>query len=157
MIKFNFNNFIMCRLNKQKQLSVTNMPIEKPKILIIDDDILIRKSMKIMLNYILLKYKLDYEIIEGEDGSDLIDFVMNDTDNSVSIIFTDENMNLIEGSEAISTIKNIKNFNSIKVISITSLEDEFSKSRILSCGADRVLTKPADRYILEEIITNYLT
>jgi DNA-binding NarL/FixJ family response regulator len=60
-------------------------------------------------------------------------------------------MSDVEGSEAIYSIKGIKDLNSIKVISITSLEDEESVKRILQCGADRVCKKPANIPLLEEI------
>jgi hypothetical protein len=36
--------------------------------------------MKRMVSQCLKKFNLDYEIIEGEDGSDLIDLVNDDTE-----------------------------------------------------------------------------
>ena len=146
----------MCRLIKQRQIKLDHSTIEKEKVLIVDDDYIIRNSMKNMINYILKKNSLDFDVLEAEDGSEMIDLVMNDIDNSIKIIFTDENMNFIEGSEAISKIISIKSTNEIKIISVTSLSDEVSISRILTCGADMVLPKPANKTLLEEVITNIL-
>jgi response regulator RpfG family c-di-GMP phosphodiesterase len=112
--------------------------------------------MRIIITNLLLKYKLNYDILEGEDGSDLINLVLDDTENLIKIIFTDENMTEIEGSDAIRAIKEIKENNCIKIISITSLEDEHSVSKIIQCGADRVLRKPANRVVLEEVFSHYL-
>jgi response regulator RpfG family c-di-GMP phosphodiesterase len=141
----------MCKITKQKRISIDPLSEDNEKILIIDDDSLIRKSMKRMVSHCLRKFNLDYEIIEGEDGSDMINLVNDDTENLIRLIFTDENMNDVEGSEAITSIKRIKDLNSIKIISITSLEDEESVSRILGCGADRVCKKPASVPLLEDI------
>jgi response regulator RpfG family c-di-GMP phosphodiesterase len=141
----------MCRITKQRRISIDKLQAEQEKILIVDDDILIRNSMKRMVSQCLRKFNLNYEIIEGEDGSDLINLVNDDTENLIRLIFTDENMSDVEGSEAINSIKGIKECNSIKIISITSLEDEESVARILQCGADKVCKKPANIPLLEEI------
>jgi CheY-like chemotaxis protein len=146
----------MCRITKYRQISIDPLPHEREKILIVDDDILIRRSMQRLVAQCLTKFKLNYEIIEGEDGSDLINLVNDDTENLIRFIFTDENMKEIEGSQAIYSIRGIKERNSIKIISITSLEDEQSVRRILACGADRVLKKPASSKNLDEIFKYYV-
>jgi response regulator RpfG family c-di-GMP phosphodiesterase len=112
--------------------------------------------MRTTITNIMLKHKLNYDILEGEDGSDLINLVLDDTENLIKIIFTDENMTEIEGSDAIRAIKKIKEKNCIKIISITSLEDEHSVSKVMKCGADRVLRKPANKMVLEEVFSHYL-
>jgi CheY-like chemotaxis protein len=139
----------------QSSLQIDNIT-KKDKILVVDDDKLIRDNMKRMLGYIAGKLNLDYEIIEGSDGVDLVNMVLDDTKNLIKFIFTDENMTELDGSEAISRVKDIKITNCIKVISITSLDDVYSVQRILDCGADRVLQKPARRTIVEEILKSYL-
>jgi CheY-like chemotaxis protein len=147
---------VMCKVLNQRRISINKLSEEREKILVIDDDILIRKSMVRIISHCLVKFKLNYEILEGEDGSDLINLVNDDTDNLIRLIFTDENMKEVEGSEAITSIRGIKDLNSIKIISITSLEDEESVARILGCGADRVLKKPATVLIIEEIFRCYV-
>jgi CheY-like chemotaxis protein len=140
----------MCKLLNQSKLRKVSLT-EKEKILVIDDDPLIRNNMLKMLKSIVRKYNMDYEILEGDDGAELINLVQDDSENLIRLIFTDENMTKVEGSEAINTIREIKQKNLIKVVSITSLEDDLSVQRILRCGVDRVLKKPATRRILEYI------
>jgi CheY-like chemotaxis protein len=127
---------------------------ENAKILVIDDDPIIRNNMLKMLKNIVRKYNLNYDILEGNDGGELINLVQDDTENLIKLIFTDENMTKVEGSEAISTILEIKLKNQIIVVSITSLEDDLSIQRILKSGADRVLKKPVHRRVLEDICRN---
>jgi CheY-like chemotaxis protein len=145
----------MCKLFTRSKLKKVTFK-EKKKILVIDDDPMIRNNMLKMLKSIVRKHKLDYEIVEGDDGSELIDLVHDDSENLIRLIFTDENMTKVEGSEAISTIREIKLTNHIKVVSITSLEDDLSVQRILKCGADKVLKKPAARRVLEEVCQTLL-
>jgi CheY-like chemotaxis protein len=136
-----------------RKASVTQ---DKSKILVIDDDPLIRNNMLKLTRRMLRRYSLDYDIVEGSDGSDLIDLVMDDAENLIKLIFTDENMTSVEGSDAIAAIKEIKQKNCIKIVSITSLEDEISVMRILRCGADRVLRKPASMTTLDEVFKTFL-
>jgi CheY-like chemotaxis protein len=137
----------------QSAVQIENIKI---KILVVDDDKLIRDNMKRMLGCIVNKLKLDYEIVEGTDGTDLVNMVIDDNENLIKVIFTDENMTELDGSVAISRIRNLKTTNYIKIISITSLDDTHSIQRILECGADKVLQKPARRIVLEDILKNYL-
>ncbi len=127
-----------------------------PKILIIDDDYLIRKSLRIIISEFLKKSGLIYQILEGSDGSEMIDLVMKDTDNSVKLIFIDENMPSIEGSKAISKILEIKRNNGVKIISVTSLQDSNSIEKIINSGADVVVNKPAHRKVIENMLLEFL-
>jgi CheY-like chemotaxis protein len=145
----------MCKLNAHNKISVNEQP-ERAKILVIDDDQLIRDNMKRLLSGVVRKFNLDIDIIEGSDGLDLVDLVNDDTENLIRLIFTDENMAQLDGSEAIRRIREIKKMNNIKVISITSLDDLISVQRILESGADKVLTKPARRVQLEDLVKTYL-
>jgi DNA-binding NarL/FixJ family response regulator len=146
----------MCKLlfsNKLRKASLNN---DKSKILVIDDDPLIRNNMLKLIKIMLRRFGMDYDIVEGSDGRDLIHLVMDDAENLIKLIFTDENMTSVEGSEAITVIKEIKQRNCIKIISITSLEDENSVKRILKCGADMVLKKPASMATLDEVFKTLL-
>jgi DNA-binding NarL/FixJ family response regulator len=128
----------------------------KEKILIIDDDNIIRSTIKSIVQKTLFKLKLDYDILEGCDGEDMIRLVVNDQDGTIKVIFTDENMKFIEGSQAILAIRDIKQRNEIKVVSITSLDDDYSIMNILNCGADKVIQKPAQKVLIEELLKIYL-
>jgi YesN/AraC family two-component response regulator len=132
------------------------LPSEKPKILIIDDDQIIRISLHYMINKILVSFNLDYDIIEGNDGHDLIDYVNDDIDNNIKIIFTDENMPLCEGSDAIKLVNNILEIYRIKVISLTSIDDFDYIEKILKCGVNEVISKPLHMKTLERVMRHYI-
>jgi DNA-binding NarL/FixJ family response regulator len=128
----------------------------RKQVLIIDDDPITLSSIRsIVTNYINRK-GLNFEILEGTDGSDLIKHVKEDKENRIKLILTDENMSNIEGSEAILAIKDLKESNDIKVVSITSMDDLASIERIINCGADEVYTKPVNKYMLESVLKFYL-
>ena len=127
-----------------------------PKILIIDDDIVIRNTMRLIISHFLIKSGLNYLILEGSDGSDLIDYVTDDIDNNIKLIFTDENLPSIDGSKAISKILDIKRKKGIKIVSLTSLEDSESIEKIINSGADFVINKPAHRKLIEEMLFEFL-
>jgi DNA-binding NarL/FixJ family response regulator len=146
----------MCKLSIPAKLDINKGTLERLQILIIDDDPLIRSNIRKIIKGIINKFNLEFDIIEGCDGNDTINLVMDDTENLIRIIFTDENMAEVEGSEAISEIRDIKESNAIKIVSITSLEDEGSVMKILKSGADKVLTKPASKVVIEEILRGYL-
>ena len=121
----------------------------KKKILLIDDHKFIRNNIKNMLSkYIHLKnLSHEFEIIEGSDGVDILYEVISDQsiNNLIKCIFTDENMEFLNGSEAIEIIKKFEKKNKIKKIPIaciTAFEDEYSFDLIYNSGADFVITKP---------------
>jgi PleD family two-component response regulator len=128
----------------------------KPKILIIDDDNIIRSSMHCMIKKISKKINIDFDIIEGSDGADLIDLVNDDLDCNIKIIFTDENMPLCEGSDAIKKIINIIEINQIRIISITSICDTNLINKILKCGVNEVISKPAHIKTIERLLFDYI-
>jgi DNA-binding NarL/FixJ family response regulator len=128
---------------------------QNEKILIIDDDHLVRNIIKQITSQVLKKYNLNYEILEGEDGEDLIYYVKNDTDNLIRLIITDEHMEKVNGSDALNEIKKIGE-KPFKAISITSVEDELSILRIMECGADEVYKKPVNKSVLEKVILRLL-
>jgi CheY-like chemotaxis protein len=143
----------MCRCNlkklKPKILSLKN------KIIVVDDDPLIRLSTINLLKSTMLNFKSNYEIIEGNDGIDIIDIVSDETDNLIKLIVTDENMANIPGSVAIRAISLIKTNNNIPVVSITAIEDKIGLKNIIDSGADMVLKKPVSRKNMEEIFLNF--
>jgi DNA-binding NarL/FixJ family response regulator len=135
---------------------ITNHTVTTGLVLIVDDDSLVRASIKKIVQSYIRRKKLNYEILEGTDGSDLVNYVMDDTKHDIKLIITDENMTHVEGSAALLTIKDIKLTNDIKVISITSMDDLAMHNYIKKCGADEVYMKPSSKHLLEEICRIYL-
>lgn len=93
------------------------------------------------------------------DGLDIIKYVLNNLNyyEKIKLILTDESMDYMNGSEAISFIRNLerrKNIKSIKIVSLTCYENVLTTRNILNAGADEVLCKPINKSKLIDIINN---
>ncbi len=93
-------------------------------------------------------------ILLGSDGLDIIKTVLNNDKNYNSIIkciFTDENMDYFNGTEAIRFVRKfeqVKNHKKTNIISITCHEDNKITDHIIKAGADLVISKPLTKSIL---------
>lgn len=136
----------------------------KPKILIVDDVSYCRISIKNVLKKILKEKNLDYEIIEEDDGIGTINRIFKDrttNNNQIKLVISDENMNFINGSQSFNVLSTLENkgcFNyKIKKVILTAIEDAEALCNLKAKGnADGVYKKPANKYILEEILTKNL-
>jgi len=130
----------------------------KFKVLVIDDHKLVRDNTKNLIKSAFLTLKLqDYEIIEGSDGIDLLNFVRLDHEGKIKIIFTDENMEYINGSEAIKIMRKLEENKKIKnyeIASITAFDDNLTKKKILDSGANLVISKPASKSEILKAVQN---
>lgn len=129
--------------------------INKSVILVVDDNFHIRKSIiNLLKSEILLT---NYNIIEVNDGSQIIQKVYEDqyNGNLIKLIITDEEMEIMNGSVAISILKKLETeykIKQIKYISITA--HEISHHNILyDIGFDKVLIKPLKKEDIIQIIT----
>lgn len=123
---------------------------EKSIIILIDDNEIINSSNRKILNYIINEYNLDYDILLGADGLDMIKIALNldKRYELIKCIFTDENMDYFNGSEAISFIRKyekMRNFEKTKIITLTCHEDVKIQETILNAGSDLILTKPVTK------------
>ena len=103
-----------------------------------------------MLKEIFFSYEINYDIIEGCDGIDILKHIIEDQKNRnlIKCIFTDECMEYMNGSQSIEIIRQMEIHNKIKnlkIVSITSFEDEYNKEIILSKGADYIIDKPCTK------------
>jgi len=122
---------------------------QNPKILLIDDQKFIRKSLANIL-YLILKEKiLMWDIIEGGDGIDLLNYIIEDNKNNniIKLIITDENMEFINGTKAIELIRYLENENKIIknnniVITSSAEENEELNKYYKGIGANDILAKP---------------
>lgn len=122
-----------------------------------DDQKPIRDSLKNNLKTIFLTYKKDYDLIDASDGIDTLKFIMEDQKNRnlIKCIFTDENMEYMNGSQSIKIIRQMENDCKIKkvnIVSVTSFDDEFTKEIILSKGANFLIDKPCNQAALIKIL-----
>lgn len=100
------------------------------KILIVDDEILIRKVIK---EYCILE---NYEVVEAENGIDAIEKIKHD---NIDLIVLDVMMPKLDGLSAFKEIKKIKN---IPTIVLSARSEEFDKLTGFELGIDDYVTKP---------------
>ena len=118
-----------------------------------DDNQFINDSLKNLIQKVVTENNKDFQIIQLPDGIDMIKCIIDDQahGNMIKCIFTDENMEYINGSEAIKILRNfeIKNKTKhIKIISISCQENNSSVKLIIDSGADLVLGKPISKQII---------
>ena len=107
-----------------------------------------RESLRKLLENILVKFNTnDFEIVEYSDGIDFVNKIIKDQgkNNLIKCVLTDENMEYINGSDAIEIVRKLEKNRKIKnipIASITAFENGHMKDFILKKGANCVLSKP---------------
>ena len=99
---------------------------------------------------------MDYEVICGSDGIDLLQLIRDDQNNGnlIKCVITDENMEYLNGSEAIKIIREFEKNGKTKpvnIISSTCHEDDLTTKHILESGSQSKLTKPLNKFDLVKI------
>lgn len=106
--------------------------IEKKKVLIVDDEELIRKFF-----VEILEYKYEIHIAKnGDDGLKLAREIIPD------MILLDIMMPYKDGFEVCTLLRNDKIFEKTIIIMVTGLSDRDSKMKALKMGADDIIEKP---------------
>lgn len=126
----------------------------RKKILIVDDNNLILDSVEHCMRRLMIKHDKDYEIIRAADGIDLLKLVIDDEiENKIICIFTDENMEYINGSQALSLLRNLESQRKIRkrvYISMSAVED------LVNCVlSDYLLSKPVKIEDLQKILKRF--
>jgi len=126
------------------------------RILLVDDEKLIRQSeINIIRKYFIPK-KIEFEIEECSDGIECLYKLYLGTINGIKydLILTDETMNFMKGSSMAKIIKSLAKENlikDIKIFMITSYEAETLSKKYFDV-IDKVLTKPLTYQMLEAIL-----
>jgi CheY-like chemotaxis protein len=119
------------------------------RIAVIDDHKLVRDNTVNLIKSILDGIHIsNYEIIEGSDGIDLLNIVQKDKEGIIKCIFIDENMEYLNGSEAVRIIRKLEDKQKIKkyqIVSITAFDDIDTTNTILSSGINAIITKPCTK------------
>jgi len=131
--------------------------IKKKKILIADDNEILLGMLNNMLNNLLKKFNLNYEIITCNDGLDIINLIIKDqfVGNQIQCIITDENMEFIKGSVAVKILQDLSQRNKIKdipVIFLTSYDDIFNVGISFDSSNYKILSKPTNYISLESVL-----
>jgi signal transduction histidine kinase/CheY-like chemotaxis protein len=135
----------------------TNSVETKYKLLVIDDQQLIRENTVRLIKNVLssLNMSSDFDIIEGSDGIELLNLIRLDKDNLIKCVLIDENMEYLNGSETVSIIRKLEQYRKIKrylIVSISGLDDPETKDRLLRSGLDLVITKPCQKNDITKIL-----
>ena len=113
------------------------------KALIVDDEMTNRLILRSLLK------KQGYQTVEAKDGQEAVELFIQESPN---IVFMDVMMPVMDGYEATRIIKDKAGNNFIPIIFLTALTDEESLQACIDAGGDDFLTKPYDRFLLQNKI-----
>jgi len=114
--------------------------IDPVHILVVDDEEII---LLIMNDILKSKGATTYLAKNGREAIELF------KNNTIDIILMDLNMPVINGFEAISSIRNLLNGKFLPIITVSAFNnDEKLLKRALQCGADDLLAKPVNADVL---------
>lgn len=107
------------------------------KILVVDDEIRMRKLIKDFL------VRSDYEVLEASDGEEALDIFA--AISNIELIILDVMMPKINGYEVLRTIRETSN---VPVIMLTAKSEEIDELKGFEYGADEYVTKPFSPKVL---------
>ena len=111
--------------------------MDKLKILVVDDEIRLRKLVKDFL------HKNGYDVLEASDGEEALDLFFSD--KSISLIICDIMMPKLNGYEV---VKEIRHYSDIPIIMLTARGEESDELQGYDLGVDEYISKPFSPRIL---------
>lgn len=115
------------------------------KMLIIDDS----KAMRNFLHHIAGELSIQTE--EAEDGREgLSKLIKNDPREPFAVALVDWDMPVMNGLELVQTVRRNRDFDSLKMMMVTTQNTMERVTMALEAGADDFLMKPVTRESLEE-------
>ncbi|SHO80833.1 Sensory box histidine kinase/response regulator [hydrothermal vent metagenome] len=144
-----FKKFYKLFIDNPKVIENSNSSRVKKLVAVVDDNNITLKYLKVVLE------KLGAEVLVGKDGADAIALYQDSITNSkpLDIIFLDEYMQKMNGSEALENIKQISKDKGEKIpiiigISGIALEEEIEEMK--ERGYDYIMSKPFSPKIIKE-------
>lgn len=116
--------------------------------LIADDSSTVRKFVGFALK------SMGIEVVTASDGMDALEKL---TSENFDIIITDLNMPHVDGYELISSIREIKDYENVPIIILSSESGEEDKSKGFSVGANSYMIKPFDAKKLQYEVSKFLS
>lgn len=104
------------------------------KVLIVDDSMVFRKQMKMMLE------NLFYQVITVAHGEEALGMLSTHPD--ISLVITDYNMPVMNGLELTAKIREKHDKNDISIIALSSNENDDVNAQFLKEGANDYIRKP---------------
>ena len=116
------------------------------KVLIVDDDMINRKLLSV-----LLKKIGDVASVEAENGLEALNIMKSEP---IDLVLLDVMMPVMDGPDFLKIVKSDEAYKDIPVAVLTT--DDSRKSEVLSLGASVVLIKPIKESDLRNILAQYL-
>src|ERR1700674_4317873 len=113
--------------------------MDKPKILIVDDDPYLRRALKLRLR------ANHYDTVHASDGSSAIAMAQREQPN---VIILDLGLPAGDGFVGLEDLHKRDSLASIPVIVLTGWDAEFNEPKSLQAGATAFFQKPADNNAL---------
>jgi CheY-like chemotaxis protein len=123
------------------------MEKSRATILIVDDDDRNRKLLEVFAR------NDGYDTVSAQNGKEALEFAAR---LCPALILLDLMMPGMDGFEVMSWLKQDPATRDIPVIVVSALDDRASQQRILACGADDFISKPAERWELSLRISKLL-
>jgi response regulator RpfG family c-di-GMP phosphodiesterase len=128
-------------------------------IIVSDDEALIRQSTIRTLKNVSKSLNLNVNIIETVDGVETLSLVYKylNMGTKISLIFSDENMNCMNGTKSCDLIKELlvrKKSEDIPFYMLTACEGIVSNPNS-RCNVTRILEKPLERNVAIEILKKF--
>jgi len=121
------------------------MTLERPSILITDDDPVARETLREIFE------PVGYRTLLAESGEQAIDIAL---ENDVHLALMDLHLPRLSGLETISMVRQIKGV--LPVILITGEQDDNLLRKALSAQAFCVLAKPVSKHVVIYVVTRAL-
>ena len=129
----------------------------KKRILVVDDNKLVLKSLKNLTNRILKEMEVcdRFEVVSGYDGVDALAIFKLDhyISQSISLIISDHNMSMMDGLDLIKLVEKYKEMRDIKLCLYSTDNEELKKLNLKNIS---FLCKPARkselRLLLNQIV-----
>jgi len=123
---------------------------EENSILIIDDSIMVRRTLTRILT------RSDYQVMECRDGKEAWDLLIQHL-QSFKLILCDLEMPNMDGFSLLQLIRADESFKSIPVVVLTSRESDVHRQRAIALGANAYVTKPFQPNLLLETIAGLIS
>ncbi|MEA2100914.1 MAG: ATP-binding protein, partial [Campylobacterota bacterium] len=136
----------LCEVTQVNKQDVKDIAVSG-KVLVVEDN----KTNQMLLTMLLDDLDLDVEVVD--DGSEAVEAVKN---NRYDLILMDENMPIMNGTEATRIIRTLDIAKDIPIIAVTANALKGDRERFLENGMDDYLSKPIDVDELEIMIKKYL-
>jgi DNA-binding response OmpR family regulator len=121
--------------------------MDKPKILIVDDDPDLRRALKIRLR------ANHYDTVQASDGYSAISVAQKE---NPSLIILDLGLPAGDGYVVLERLQNSDSLSNIPVIVLTARDPQSNEQKTLQAGAMAFFQKPADNNELLEVIRTAL-